>query len=124
MPISILETSSQTAYFYNHHVRDIGNFTVVGPTGSGKTVFLSFISAQTLRISPRPKLVYIDKDRGAEIFIRAIGGRYEVLTRRAHRLQPADAARHGRQPRVPVPALQLHAEASQLNETLTRPNSR
>ena len=80
MPISILETSSQTAYFYNHHVRDIGNFTVVGPTGSGKTVFLSFISAQTLRVSPRPKLVYIDKDRGAEIFIRAIGGRYEVLT--------------------------------------------
>jgi type IV secretion system protein VirB4 len=79
-PISILETSSQTAYFYNHHVRDIGNFTVVGPTGSGKTVFLSFISAQTLRITPRPKLVYIDKDRGAEIFIRAIGGRYEVLT--------------------------------------------
>jgi type IV secretion system protein VirB4 len=80
MPISILETSSQTAYFYNHHVRDIGNFTVVGPTGSGKTVFMSFISAQTLRIQPRPKLVYIDKDRGAEIFIRAMGGQYEVLT--------------------------------------------
>lgn len=80
LPISILETSSQTAYFYNHHVRDIGNFTVVGPTGSGKTVFMSFISAQTLRIQPRPKLVYIDKDRGAEIFIRAIGGQYEVLT--------------------------------------------
>jgi type IV secretion system protein VirB4 len=80
LPISILETSSQTAYFYNHHVRDIGNFTVVGPTGSGKTVFMSFISAQTLRIQPRPKLVYIDKDRGAEIFIRAMGGQYEVLT--------------------------------------------
>lgn len=80
LPISILETSSQTAYFYNHHVRDIGNFTVVGPTGSGKTVFMSFISAQTLRIRPRPKLVYIDKDRGAEIFIRAMGGQYEVLT--------------------------------------------
>ena len=80
VPISILETSSQTAYFYNHHVRDIGNFTVVGPTGSGKTVFMSFISAQTLRVQPRPKLVYIDKDRGAEIFIRAIGGQYEVLS--------------------------------------------
>jgi type IV secretion system protein VirB4 len=77
--ISVFETTSQTAYYYNHHVRDIGNFTVVGPTGSGKTVFLSFIAAQTQRIVPRPKLVFVDKDRGAEIFIRALGGQYETL---------------------------------------------
>ncbi|MGT2441045.1 VirB4 family type IV secretion/conjugal transfer ATPase (plasmid) [Bradyrhizobium betae] len=77
--ISVFETTSQTAYYYNHHVRDIGNFTVVGPTGSGKTVFLSFIAAQTQRIVPRPKLVFVDKDRGAEIFIRALGGQYEAL---------------------------------------------
>jgi type IV secretion system protein VirB4 len=77
--ISIFETTSQTAYYYNHHVRDIGNFTVVGPTGSGKTVFLSFIAAQTQRVQPRPKLLFIDKDRGAEIFIRALGGQYETL---------------------------------------------
>ena len=77
--ISVFETTSQTAYYYNHHVRDIGNFTVVGPTGSGKTVFLSFIAAQTQRIEPRPKLVFVDKDRGAEIFIRALGGQYEAL---------------------------------------------
>ena len=77
--ISVFETTSQTAYYYNHHVRDIGNFTVVGPTGSGKTVFLSFIAAQTQRIEPRPKLVFVDKDRGAEIFIRALGGQYETL---------------------------------------------
>ena len=77
--ISIFETSSQTAYFYNHHVRDLGNFTVVGPSGSGKTVFLSFISAQSQRVLPRPKLLFVDKDRGAEIFIRALGGQYEVL---------------------------------------------
>ena len=77
--ISVFETTSQTAYYYNYHVRDIGNFTVVGPTGSGKTVFLSFIAAQTQRIQPRPKLVFVDKDRGAEIFIRALGGQYEAL---------------------------------------------
>ncbi|MGA0564778.1 VirB4 family type IV secretion/conjugal transfer ATPase [Ancylobacter sp. VNQ12] len=77
--ISVFETTSQTAYYYNHHVRDIGNFTVVGPTGSGKTVFLSFIAAQTQRILPRPKLVFVDKDRGAEIFIRALGGQYATL---------------------------------------------
>jgi len=77
--ISVFETTSQTAYYYNHHVRDLGNFTVVGPSGSGKTVFLSFISAQSQRVTPRPKLLFVDKDRGAEIFIRAMGGQYEVL---------------------------------------------
>ncbi len=77
--ISVFETTSQTAYYYNHHIRDIGNFTVVGPTGSGKTVFLSFLAAQTQRIEPRPKLVFVDKDRGSEIFIRALGGQYETL---------------------------------------------
>ncbi|SDR63779.1 type IV secretion system protein VirB4 [Rhizobiales bacterium GAS113] len=78
--ISVFETTSQTAYYYNHHVRDLGNFTVIGPSGSGKTVFLSFISAQSQRVQPRPKLLFVDKDRGAEIFIRAMGGQYEVLT--------------------------------------------
>jgi type IV secretion system protein VirB4 len=28
---------------------------------------------------PRPRLAFFDKDQGAEIFIRALGGRYEVL---------------------------------------------
>lgn len=77
--VSVFETSSQTAYYFNFHLRDLGNFTVVGPSGSGKTVFLGFIAAQSQRVEPRPKLVFIDKDRGAEIFIRALGGQYEVL---------------------------------------------
>jgi type IV secretion system protein VirB4 len=77
--ISVFQTASQTAYFYNFHVADLGNFTVVGPSGSGKTVWLSFIAAQAQRLTPRPLLVFVDKDRGAEIFIRALGGQYEVL---------------------------------------------
>lgn len=77
--ISVFQTASQTAYFYNFHVEDLGNFTVVGPSGSGKTVWLSFIAAQAQRVTPRPKLIFVDKDRGAEIFIRALRGQYEVL---------------------------------------------
>jgi type IV secretion system protein VirB4 len=77
--ISVFETSSQTAYYFNFHQADLGNFTVVGPSGSGKTVFLAAVAAQSQRISPRPKLVFIDKDRGAEIFIRAMGGSYDIL---------------------------------------------
>jgi len=80
LPITILETTSQTPYWFNFHRRDIGHFLVTGPTGSGKTVVLAFLLAQAFRISPAPKGVFFDKDRGAEIFIRAIGGDYEVLT--------------------------------------------
>jgi general secretion pathway protein E len=39
-PITILETTSQTPYWFNFHQRDIGHFLVTGPTGSGKTTTL------------------------------------------------------------------------------------
>ena len=76
-PVTILETTSAGPYHFNFHRGDLGNFTVIGPSGSGKTVVMGFLLAQAQRFDPRT--VYFDKDRGAEIFIRAIGGRYEVL---------------------------------------------
>lgn len=77
--ISVLQTTSQTPYFFNFHERDLGNFTMVGPSGSGKTVTLSFLMSQARRLTPTPRAIFFDKDRGGEIFIRAIGGQYEVL---------------------------------------------
>jgi type IV secretion system protein VirB4 len=79
-PITVLETTSQTPYWFNFHRRDIGHFLVTGPTGSGKTVVLTFLLAQAFRVRPSPKAVFFDKDRGAEIFVRAMNGAYEVLT--------------------------------------------
>ncbi|MEW6598752.1 MAG: VirB4 family type IV secretion/conjugal transfer ATPase [Pseudomonadota bacterium] len=76
-PITVLETTSAGPYFFNFHRGDLGNFTVIGPSGSGKTVVLAFLLAQAQRLKPRT--VYFDKDRGAEIFLRALGGRYDVL---------------------------------------------
>jgi type IV secretion system protein VirB4 len=78
-PICVLETTSQTPYYFNFHRRDIGHFLVTGPTGSGKTVFMASLLAQAFRVEPEPKAVFFDKDRGAEIFIRAVGGSYEIL---------------------------------------------
>lgn len=78
--ISLLLTRSQTPYYFNFHVNQVGNFTVVGPTGSGKTVALSFLMAQAMRIRPVPACAFFDKDRGGEVFIRALGGQYEVLS--------------------------------------------
>jgi type IV secretion system protein VirB4 len=76
-PITVLETTSSTPYFFNLHSGDLGNFTLIGPSGSGKTVVLNFLIAQTQKFQPRT--FFFDKDRGAEIFIRAIGGHYDVL---------------------------------------------
>ncbi len=76
-PITVLETTSSTPYFFNLHNGDLGNFTLIGPSGSGKTVVLNFLIAQAQKFAPRT--FFFDKDRGAEIFIRAMGGHYDVL---------------------------------------------
>jgi type IV secretion system protein VirB4 len=75
--VTLLETTAAGPYFFNFHQGDLGNFTVIGPSGSGKTVVLNFLLAQARKFSPR--IIFFDKDRGAELFIRAIGGRYDVL---------------------------------------------
>jgi type IV secretion system protein VirB4 len=75
--VTILETTAAGPYFFNFHQGDLGNFNIIGPSGSGKTVVLNFLLAQARRFDP--KIVFFDKDRGAELFIRAIGGRYDVL---------------------------------------------
>lgn len=75
--VTVLETTAAGPYYFNFHQGDLGNFTIIGPSGSGKTVVLNFLLAQARRFDPR--IVFFDKDRGAEPFIRAIGGRYDVL---------------------------------------------
>ncbi|TCM15083.1 type IV secretion system protein VirB4 [Novosphingobium sp. PhB165] len=75
--VSLLETTAAGPYFFNFHHHDLGNFTVIGPSGSGKTVVLNFLLAQARKFAPR--IVFFDKDRGAELFIRAIGGQYDRL---------------------------------------------
>ena len=75
--VTLFETTSAGPYFFNFHRGDLGNFTIIGPSGSGKTVVLGFLLAQSRRFSPR--IVFFDKDRGAEIFLRAIGGVYDTL---------------------------------------------
>ena len=72
--VTVLNTVSGTPYFFSFHVRDVGHTMIIGPTGAGKTVLLNFLCAQCQKFKGR--LFFFDKDRGAEIFIRAISGRY------------------------------------------------
>ncbi len=75
--VTLFETTAAGPYFFNFHQGDLGNFTVIGPSGSGKTVVVNFLLAQAKRFGPR--IIFFDKDRGAELFIRAAGGKYDRL---------------------------------------------
>lgn len=76
-PVSLLETTSATPFFFNFHQGDLGNFSVIGPSGSGKSVVMNFLAAQAQKFAPRT--ILFDKDRGSEIFVRALGGRYDRI---------------------------------------------
>lgn len=76
--VTLLETTSATPFFFNFHNGDLGNFSVIGPSGSGKTVVMNFLAAQAQKFNPRT--ILFDKDRGAELFVRGIGGRYDRIT--------------------------------------------
>ncbi|MEL1251383.1 VirB4 family type IV secretion/conjugal transfer ATPase [Aurantiacibacter gilvus] len=75
--VTLLQTTSATPFFFNFHNGDLGNFSVIGPSGSGKTVVMNFLAAQAQKFSPRT--ILFDKDRGAELFIRGIGGSYDRI---------------------------------------------
>ena len=75
--VTVLDTTSGTPFFFNFHVRDVGHTTIIGPTGAGKTVLMNFLCAQARKFNCR--MFFFDKDRGAQIFIRALGGVYTVI---------------------------------------------
>ena len=75
--VTVFDTTSGTPFFFNFHVRDVGHSLIIGPTGAGKTVLLNFLCAKMHKYNCR--MFYFDKDRGGELFIRAIQGKYTVL---------------------------------------------
>jgi type IV secretion system protein VirB4 len=75
--VTVLDTTSGTPFYFNFHVRDVGHTLIIGPTGAGKTVLMNFLCAQAQKFKPR--MFFFDKDRGAEIFIRALNGVYTAI---------------------------------------------
>ena len=85
--VTLFKTVSGTPNFFNFHVsrkdtddeekRLLGNTMILGQSSAGKTTLMSFLLAQIQEKHPR--MVAFDKDRGLEIFIRAIGGYYQPL---------------------------------------------
>jgi type IV secretion system protein VirB4 len=75
--VACLKTASGAPYHFAFHAGDLGNTFVCGPSGSGKTVFVTFALAQAEKLGCQ--LVLFDKDRGAELALRALGGTYLTL---------------------------------------------
>ena len=75
--VALLRTSAGSPFYFNFHVGDLGHTFICGPSGSGKTVVQNFMLAQLEKLGATE--VFIDKDRGAEIFVRASGGTYLAL---------------------------------------------
>lgn len=82
--ISVLPTVGTSGYRFNFHEAGspgkeptVGHTLVLGRTGSGKTLTAAFLAAQSQRVGAR--LFFFDKDRGHEMAVRALGGRYNEI---------------------------------------------
>lgn len=75
--VAMLKTVSGSPLYFNLHYGDLGNTFIGGPSGSGKTVLLNFILSQGEKFDAH--IVFFDKDRGADLFVRAAGGTYLPL---------------------------------------------
>jgi type IV secretion system protein VirB4 len=86
--LALLSTSARSSYYFSLHAsdpadpdggarKDTGHTFLCGPTGSGKTVLIGFLVAMLDRQGVTQ--VIVDKDRGLEILVRALGGEYLPL---------------------------------------------
>src|SRR3546814_2222289 len=77
LAIAMMKTAAQSPYYFNFHVGDLGHTLIIGPSGAGKTVVQNFLMAQLEKTGAQQ--IFIDKDRGAEIYVRSAGGIYLTL---------------------------------------------
>lgn len=87
--LTVLQTTNGQPYYFNFHAthpaenslgeKAIGNTMVIGKSGTGKTALINFLLSQVQKYEPAPTIFFFDKDRGAEIFVRACGGNYLAL---------------------------------------------
>jgi type IV secretion system protein VirB4 len=82
--IAVLPTVGTSGYRFNFHEAGaagkeptVGHTLVLGRTGTGKTLTTAFLTAQAQRVGAR--LFFFDKDRGLEMAVRALGGRYNEI---------------------------------------------
>ena len=92
-PLVVFPTAQGTPYMFQFHVSDkpaaVGHTLTIGPTGGGKTTLFSFLIAQSLR-HPKLKAFFFDRNKGAEIFTLAIGGKYITMRGKEKNTNPVE----------------------------------
>ena len=76
-PLAPHRTPENTIYQCSLHIEDAGNTIVTGMTGSGKTSILAFWLCRFAQLQAR--CLVLDKDRGLELTVRALGGEYRII---------------------------------------------
>ena len=77
-PLAVARTTGSTPFRLVLHVGDVGHAMVVGPTGAGKSAFLSFLALQWFRYLDA-RVVFLDKGRSARAATLAAGGAWRAL---------------------------------------------
>lgn len=86
--LTMFRTSAGTPYYFSFHAadpndpqggakRDVGHTLVIGPTGSGKTVWIAFnlVMMQKQNVTS----ILFSKDSDTEIVVRALGGQFYAI---------------------------------------------
>lgn len=91
--VTLFKTPSGQPLYFNFHYskgdedsfdkKVLGNTRVIGQSGAGKTVLLNTLLCQVQKYKVQNPdgfaTVFFDKDRGAELLIRSIGGKYMAI---------------------------------------------
>ena len=92
-PLVVFPTAQGTPYMFQFHVSDkpaaVGHTLTIGPTGGGKTTLFSFLIAQSLR-HQKLKAFFFDRNKGAEIFTLATGGKYITMRGKEKNTDPME----------------------------------
>ena len=92
--LAVFETPSQTPYFYNLHVEDVGHTIVLGATGSGKSFLLNFLVTHLQQYDPLT--VVLDLGHSYRKLTTLLEGSYLELGLRQQgvTINPFDLAAH------------------------------
>ncbi|MEI6856237.1 ATPase [Psychrilyobacter sp.] len=87
IPLLYTETVGSTPFRFNLHVGEIGHTSIVGPTGSGKSVLLGIISSSFQKYK-NSQVYFFDKDGSSRVLTYSVGGDFYDLGQDSLSFQP------------------------------------